>query len=165
MDMSRLGTGDKIAAAAGAVLLVVLFLPWYGVDAQFGAVSVSESVSAWGAMSFIDLLLFLIAAIAIAVPLARASGSLPADIPGPVLVVAAGALGVLLVLFRIVDIPAPDIPAVAGDAFDFGREFGIFLGLAASGAIAWGGWQMNMERPGGAAVPVAAPQEQTPVAH
>ena len=165
MDFSRLGTGDKIAAAAGAVLLVVLFLPWYGVDAQFGNISVSESANAWEAMSFIDLLLFLIAAIAIAVPLARASGSLPADIPGPVLVVAAGALGVLLVLFRIVDIPAPDVPSVAGDAIDFGRKFGIFLGLIASGGIAYGGWQMNMERPGGAAVPVTASQEQTPVAN
>lgn len=163
--MSRLGNGDKIAVAAGAVLLVVLFLPWYGVDAQFANISVSESANAWEAMSFIDLLLFLIAAVAIAVPLARASGSLPADIPGPVLVVAAGALGVLLVLFRIVDIPAPDLPAVAGDAIDFGRKFGLFLGLIASAGIAYGGWQMNMERPGGATVPAATPQDQMPVAH
>lgn len=157
MDTSKLGTGDIIAAAAGFVLLIALFLPWYGAEAQFGGVSISESANAWQTMSFIDILLFLVAAIAIAVPVARATGSLPADVPGPVLVVAVGALGVLLVLFRLVDIPAPDLPEVADGTFGFGREPGVFVALIAAAGIAYGGWRANMERSGAPAPAAAAP--------
>jgi hypothetical protein len=152
MDTAKLGTGDIIAAAAGFVLLIALFLPWYGAEAEFGGVSVSESANAWQTMSFIDILLFLVAVIAIAVPVARAMGSLPADVPGPLLVLAAGALGVLLVLFRLVDIPAPDLPGVADGTFGFGRELGVFVALIAVAGIAYGGWRANMERPGAPAV-------------
>jgi predicted MFS family arabinose efflux permease len=136
----------------GAVLLIVMFLPWYGVDAEFANVSVSESANAWEMLSFIDILLFLIAVIAIAVPLARSSG-----------VLAAGALGLLLVLFRIVDIPAPDLPALAEDSIDFERKIGLFFGLVATAGIVYGGWRANMKRPGGPPA-VAAPPPQAPVA-
>ena len=61
MDTSKLSVGDQIAAASGLVLLIVLFLPWYGVDVNVGGFSASESVNAWEAMGFIDILLFLIA--------------------------------------------------------------------------------------------------------
>jgi hypothetical protein len=164
VNASKLGPGDSIAALAGAVLVVVMFLPWYGVDVQVANLSISESGNAWEALSFIDILLFGVAAVAIGVPVARATGSLPADVPGPLLVLAAGSLGVLLVLFRIVDIPAPDIPAVAADGVDFGRKIGIFLALIATGGIAYGGWRSNMERPGAPAAssaPVAPPPETT----
>lgn len=164
MDTSRLGTGEMIAATSGAVLLIVMFLPWYGVDAEFANVSVSDSANAWETLSFIDFLLFLIAVVAIAVPLARASGTLPADVPGPVVVLAAGALGVVLVLFRIIDIPAPDLPALAEDSIDFERKIGLFLGLIATAGIAYGGWRANAERPGGPPPPVSASPPQTPVA-
>jgi hypothetical protein len=96
-------------------------------------------------LSFIDILLFLIAVIAIALPLARSSG-----------VLAAGALGLLLVLFRIVDIPAPDLPALAEDSIDFKRKIGLFFGLVATAGIAYGGWRANMKRPGGPPPAVAA---------
>jgi hypothetical protein len=46
MGTSRLGTGDMIAATSGAVLLIVLFFPRYGVDAEFANVSVSDSANA-----------------------------------------------------------------------------------------------------------------------
>lgn len=133
-------------------------------DAEFANVSVSDSANAWETLSFIDFLLFLIAVVAIAVPLARASGTLPADVPGPVLVLAAGALGVVLVLFRIIDIPAPDLPALAEDSIDFERKIGLFLGLIAAAGIAYGGWRANAERPGAPPPPVSASPPQTPVA-
>lgn len=164
MNTSRLGTGEMIAVVAGVVLLIALFLPWYGAEAQFGGVSVSESANAWQTLSFIDLLLFVIAAVAIGVSVARATGSLPADVPAALLVVAAGALGVLLVLFRLVDIPAPELPEVADGSFEFGRKIGLFVALLASAGIAYGGWRANMERAGGPVRPVTAPPVETPVA-
>jgi hypothetical protein len=55
------------------------------------------------------------------------------------------------VLFRLLDIPAPDVPAAAEDSGDFDRESGLFLALIAAAAIAYGGWRANSERTGGSA--------------
>jgi hypothetical protein len=164
VDTSKLSIGEQIAAASGIALLIVMFLPWYGVDVNVGPVSASESASAWEALSFIDILLFLIALVAIAVPVAKAMGSLPEDIPGSLLVLAAGGLGVLLVLFRIIDLPTPDISA---PGVDFGRKIGIFLGLIATAGIAYGGWRANEESPvssSPASTPPPAPEPEPPAA-
>jgi hypothetical protein len=147
VDTSKLSLGDQIAAASGVALLIVLFLPWYGVDVEVAGFSASESVSAWEAMGFIDILLFLVALVAIGVPVARATGSLPEDVPGPLLLLVAGGVGVLLVLFRLIDIPGPDVPEAAGNAVEFGRKIGVFLGLVATAGIAYGGWRANAESP------------------
>jgi hypothetical protein len=164
VDTSKLSLGDQIAAASGVALLIVLFLPWYGVDVNVAGFSASESVNAWEAMGFIDILLFLVALVAIGVPVARATGSLPEDVPGPLVVLIAGGLGLLLVLFRLIDIPAPDVPSVAENSVDFGRKFGIFLGLIATAGIAYGGWRANAERPAEAAAPAAPPPPAPPSA-
>ncbi len=142
VDTSKLSLGDQIAAVSGIALIIILFLPWYGVDVSVGPVSVSESASGWEALSFIDILLFLIGLVAIGVPVAKAMGSLPDDLPGAMLVLAAGGLGVLLVLFRIIDLPTPDLSA---SGVDFSRKIGVFLGLIATAGIAYGGWRANEE--------------------
>ena len=153
MDTSKLSVGDQIAAASGIALLIVMFLPWYGVDVSVGPISASESANAWEALSFIDILLFLIALVAIAVPAAKAADALPADVPGATLVLAAGALGVLLVLFRLIDLPTPDISAAG---VDFDRKIGVFLGLIATVGITYGGWRASEESPVGS-TPASAP--------
>ena len=152
MDTSKLTLGDQIAAASGIALIIALFLPWYGVDVNVGAFSASESANAWEALGFIDILLFLIGLVAIGVPVAKATGSLPDDVPGPLLVLAAGGLGVLLVLFRLIDLPTPD----GGGGVDFSRKFGVFLGLIAAAGIAYAGWRANEESPA-SSTPAAAP--------
>ena len=157
MDTSKLSLGDQIAAASGIALIVVMFLPWYGVDVNVGAFSASESANAWEALSFIDILLFLVGLVAIGVPVAKATGSLPDDVPGPLLVLAVGGLGVLLVLFRLLDLPTPD----GGGGVDFGRKIGIFLGLIATAGVAYGGWRANAEAPAGS-TPAAEPPPPAP---
>jgi len=156
MDTSKLSVGDQVAAVSGIVLLIVMFLPWYGVDVNVAGFSASESVNAWEAMSFIDILLFIVAVVAIGVPVARAGGSLPDDMPGSLLLLAAGGIGLLLALFRLIDIPAPDIPAAAESSVDFGRKIGLFLGVLATAGIAYGGWRANEEETVGS-TPVASP--------
>jgi hypothetical protein len=48
VDTSKLSIGDQIAAVSGAVLLIALFLPWYGVDVNLGGIAAgSASASAW----------------------------------------------------------------------------------------------------------------------
>jgi len=151
MDRSRLTTGEIIAAAGGIVLLISLFLPWYGASADIpGFGSLSNDASAWQALGFIDILLFLIALAAIAVVAARAAGVLPADIPAPVTLLGLGGLAALLVLFRIVDIPVEgDVP----DEIDLSRKVGIFIALIGAAAVTYGGWRTNTETPTGRMTP------------
>ncbi len=72
------------------------------------------------------------------------------------LVLAAGGVGLLLVLFRLIDIPAPDVPAAAESSVDFGRKIGLFLGVLAAAGITYGGWRANEEETV-ASTPVASP--------
>ncbi len=132
MDRSRVGFGEMVAAASGLALFIVMFLPWYRRDIGIGP----ESFSAWAAFGFIDLLLFLAAATAIGIALARAAGAIPPNLPArpAVLLAAAGVIAALLVLYQIVELPLR-----GGDGVDVGRKIGVYLGLAASLGIAFGG--------------------------
>jgi hypothetical protein len=163
VDTSKLSLGEQIAAVSGIVLLIVLFLPWYGVDVSTGVanISASNSASAWEAFGFVDILLFLIALVAIAVPVARMTDSLPEDVPGATLIVAAGGLGVLLVLWRIIDLPTPDISSIGPVKVDFSRKIGVFLGLIATAGVAYGGWRAMEESPVGS-TPAASPPPPPP---
>jgi hypothetical protein len=155
MDTSRLTPTDIIAGVGGVVLLISLWLKWYGASAEVGGVSASVSTSGWEVLSLIDIILFLCAAVAIAVVAARMADALPPDVPAGVVLLGAGGLALLLVLFRIIDIPTEgEVP----EGVDLSREVGIFIALIASGAIAYAGWRANAERPGGpAASPAASP--------
>jgi hypothetical protein len=160
MDTSRLTPADMIAGVGGIVLLISLFLPWYGVSVDVAGFSASESASGWEVLSFIDILLFLCAVVAIGVVAARAGGSLPADVPAGVVLLAVGALALLLVLFRIIDIPAGDVR----DEVDLSRKLGIFIALLASAAVAYAGWRANAERVGGPGPATATPSSPPPPA-
>ena len=58
---SRLTTGEMIAGVGAAALLLLMFLPWYGVEVNVSGFSASESGNAWETLEFIDILLFLLA--------------------------------------------------------------------------------------------------------
>jgi hypothetical protein len=155
--MSKLRTGDIIAGASGIVLLISLFLPWYGVDVNVGGFSGSGDASGWEALSFIDILLFLIALMAVFYAVGAAAGTLPADVPTGTAVMAAGGLAVLLVLFRIIDLPTPDVPDIVDEGVDFSRKIGVFIALIASAGIIYGGWRSSAEE-----TTATPPPEPTP---
>ena len=154
MDTSRISFGEMIAAAGGLLLFLFMFVDWYGVDVDIAGFEASGGFNAWQAFSFIDLLLFLAAMVAIGVTVARAAGVLPAlPIPPGQIVAIAGAIAVLLVLFRLIVTPGGG--DIAGDEFDVTRKIGVFLGLIAAGAIACGGYTSMNERAGEAGRPPA----------
>jgi hypothetical protein len=162
VDASKPATGEVVAAVSGLVLLIVLFLPWYGADLKVaGATVASGDATAWEAFGFIDVLLFLVALVAIGVPAARAMDAMPEDVPGSLLLLGAGVVGLLLVLYRLIDVPGADIETVGGDRVDIGRKIGLFLGLIATAGIAYGGWRASAESGSGAA-PTAAPPPRAP---
>lgn len=145
MDPTRLTLGERIAGAGGLVLLICLFFPWYGAELDVGGSSASDSGTGWEVLSVIDILLFLIALVTIGIVAAKAAGSLPPTLPAPPaqILLGVGALALLLVLFRIIDLPTPgDLP----DEVDVSRKIGVFVGLIAAGAIAYGGYSGQSER-------------------
>ena len=132
----------------------MLILDWWGYDVGAGGFSGSAGASAFQWLSFLDIVLFLIGAIAVGAAIARATGSMPSDLPQPpgLIVAGAGALAVLIILFRILipgDGPAGDLGGLVD--LDATRKIGAFLGLIAAGGIAFGGWTAMNERASGQA--------------
>ena len=161
VDTTRLRLGDVVAAVSGLLLLISLFLTWYTRDEGFAELG----FSAWEALGFIDALLFLAAALAIAVAVLRALGNLPPRLavsPGLV-VLAAGALSALLVLFRLLSVPdTVDVFDIA----DVSRGLGIFVALVASLGLTLGGWLIWNEegRPKPDTAGLTTPPGQQPAA-
>jgi len=130
-----LRTGDILAGAAGVVLLVSTFLPWYSVQDR------DDDLTAWAAFSVVDLLSALVALLGIALAVSQVVGR------GPTLPVATGVItttlalaAALLVLYRILNQPGPN------DAI--GVSAGAWIGLLASLGVFAGAWRsLSDERP------------------
>ncbi|MBA3436545.1 MAG: hypothetical protein ACR2F4_03610 [Thermoleophilaceae bacterium] len=150
MDRSKISFGEMVAGASGLALFIFMFFPWYGLKSEVEGLGDIEGVNgnAWEFFSFIDILLLLVALLAVGMAVARAAGAMPSDLPAPagMIVAVAGVLAVLLILFRLISAPDPDI---TGDAVDLSRKVGIFLGLIAAAGIAFGGYTAMNEREGG----------------
>jgi hypothetical protein len=148
MDLRRLRVGEWIVGACGLLLLISLFLDWYG----------DPSETAWEAFSVLDLILVLLALSAISVPVVTATHRVPA-LPLAIesLTALFGFLGVLLVAIRVLNLP--------GEAD--GREIGLWIGLVATlGILAGALVGMRDERRSSrgrhtdlSGVPVSAPRE------
>jgi hypothetical protein len=118
--------GEPIAALGGMLLLVSEFLPWYA-----GVTAEPVDVSGFDALTVIDMVLVLLAMLAILVPISSLASSGPAKAVGvAVLASAFGWIAIVLVGFRIVDVPS-----------DYSElRFGAWLALAGA-VIAWvGSW-------------------------
>jgi hypothetical protein len=123
VDLRRLRLGEWLAAAAGIVLIVSLFLPWYE-----GA----EAASGYESLTVIDVLLTLLALLALALPVLQATQDAPnKPVGAAVLTVVLGALGVLLVLFRLIDAPEGGVEVRAG----------AWVALLATVGVTAGGWR------------------------
>ena len=141
MDTSRISFGEMITGISGIVLFILMFLPWFGPERA------PVSLSAWTSFSFIDILLFLVCVVAVALPALRAAGAMPAGLPASPGQIAAlaGVIAFLLVLFRLL------VPPEFGLQLD--REIGVYLGLIAALGIAIGGYLAMRERASGQAPP------------
>ena len=150
MDTSKISFGEMVAGASGLALFIFMFFPWYGLKTEVEGLGDVEGVNgnAWEFFSIIDIILLLVALRAVGMAVARAAGAMPADLPAPAgtIVAVAGALALLLILFRLISAPDPDI---TGDAVDLSRKVGVFLGLIAAAGITFGGFTAMKEREGG----------------
>jgi uncharacterized membrane protein len=142
VDTSRISFGETVAGASGLALVVVMFLPWYGPPDTVAGLALVSNRNAWEAFSSIDILLFLVAATALGMALARAAGT--AD--SLALIVAwGGALALGLIVFRLI---APPDPGETRNVPDLSTKIGVFLGLITAVGITLGGYTAMKEREG-----------------
>ena len=145
MNLRRLRVGEWIFGVSAAVLLVSLFLPWWGLKGDWidlgpgGPVEggFAESLdevttwTAWQIFSVADLLLALLGVLAIVVwaIVARATAAGP-GVAGETLLAPLAVVAAIVVLVQVLSTPdtleaAPPIP-------DPTTEYGAWLGLAAT---------------------------------
>jgi len=131
MDLRRLRAGEWIVALSGVALLVSLFLPWE-----------AEDRSGWESTAVADVVLALIAAAALAVFVVTANQRVPA-VP-----IALEAVVTLLGFVAFVIVAVHVIWPGAG------REWGLWLALAAAAGLTAGAWRgIREERMAGAPPP------------
>jgi hypothetical protein len=122
MDLRRLRSGEWLAGISGLVLLVALFLPWYGDEAG--------SRTGWQSLGALDVVLALVALAALAIPVVTAVERVPAvPLAHQSLTTLVGLLAVVLVLIRVLNMPD----------WASEREWGLWVGLAGTLGVVVGG--------------------------
>lgn len=134
----RLDVGLLLAALGGLLLFVLLFSDWYSISATAPVsddaigVGAGRSWDAWTSFAWIDLILLLTVAVAIAAAvLAGMRARLPLR-PGAILAVLGG-ISFLLVLYRLISPPWSDA----------GRDAAPWLALLCLAAVVGGGVLSN----------------------
>ena len=136
-DLSKLRTGERIAAAGGVLLFILLFFHWYEVSVGVAGFSISGGVSAWDAFSVIDIYLLIVSLVAVGLAALTATQRTPAlPVTAAVITTAVAAFGTLLILFRIVDTPGLGLPS----QIDVSPTFWAFAGLVVCAGITYGGY-------------------------
>jgi hypothetical protein len=161
MASRRPGPGELLAGASGLLLLVVMFLPWFGLDGRARVpgsgrvISIDAgNIDAWEAFGVIDVVLALAAVLAIAVLVVALVSTPP---PGlAVAATGAAALAALLIVFRLIDVPDIAVADPGDTAYETGRRLGAFFGLLCTAGIALGA--NRVAAAAGAAVPEVAPR-------
>ncbi|MGI8713558.1 MAG: hypothetical protein ACR2NR_10325 [Solirubrobacteraceae bacterium] len=146
---SRLGSERRLAALAAVGLFVTLFLPWYQETVIARGVtnlrSLSDSMTGWGAFSFVEAAVLLVAAGVIALLFVRAEGR-AFHVPGGDggVITAAGAWSCVLILWRMFDKQGTSAHGLYTTTS--GIEWGIFVALAVAGLLTYAGSRIRLAR-------------------
>ncbi len=162
------GPGELVAGAGGALLLVSTFLPWFALDSAIelpgrsgGTTIRGEGVNAWQSFAVIDVVLLAAGLAALALLVAGAADLRVARIRLALIVVAAGVLCALLVVFRLLD--PPDLATAADTAAsETGRRLGPFFALLATLGMSWGAWRAIEDAAVGARARAGASRSRSP---
>ena len=144
----ELDTEQRLAGGAAIALFVTMFLPWYQQNAIVSARRtqplVSQNLSAWAVFSFVEAAVLLVAVAVLALLVARGQRR-EFHLPGSdgAIVLLAGLWVAALLVWRLFDKPGIGGHGVAANV---GIQWGIFLALAAAGAMAWAGARMRAAR-------------------
>jgi hypothetical protein len=148
---------QQLAGLAALALLLSMLLPWYekSIVGPRGDRFVSDTVSAFGAVSFVEAAVFLVSAGVLVLLFTRAERR-EYELPGGdgTVILGAGLWAALLIFWRVFD-----RPDVAGDGGTVGIQWGFFVAFVAAGALASAGWRMRQHERAAKPDP---PQRQRP---
>jgi hypothetical protein len=144
--LRALSPQQRLAGVAAVALVLSLLLPWYEKSYYDPRLRqpVTDSVSAFGVVSFVEAAVFLVAAGVLLLLLTRAQQR-AYELPGGdgTVVLAAGAWAALLVFWRVFD-----RPEATGQGATVGIQWGVFVAFCAAAALAAAGWRLReAERP------------------
>jgi hypothetical protein len=144
----KLPSERRLAAAAAILLFLTLFLPWYqetviasGTTTKLQ--SVSATLTGWGAFSFVEAAILLIAAGVLVLLYQRAEGRafhIPGGDGGVIMV--AGLWACVLIVWRIFD--KQGTSSHGQYATTSGIEWGIFVALVIAGLLAYAGSRIRL---------------------
>ena len=149
MKVSRLRSGEAIAALAAIALFVFMFLDWYDYEQTGNLLSLlvlfALPANAWQILDVIPWLLLLAILAALGMAVLRAGGSKwkPAISPSAAVAVLGG-LATLLIVSRILFPPEP--AGVSELPIRITVELGAYLSLVAAAGIAYGGYRAMAQR-------------------
>lgn len=144
----RLPSERRLAALAAILLLVSLFFPWYqetviARGSSSDLQSASSSLSGWGAFSFVEAAILLVAGGVLTLLYQRAEGR-AFHIPGGDggVIMAAGLWACALVIWRMFD--KQGTSSHGQFAVSSGIEWGIFVALAVAALLAYAGSRIRL---------------------
>jgi hypothetical protein len=142
-----LSSERRLAAVAAVGLFATLFLPWYQVTVIARGVtslrSLSDSLTGWGAFSFVEAAVLLVAAGVLLLLFVRAEGE-AFHVPGGdgSVVTAAGAWACVLIIWRMFDKQGTTGHGLYTTSS--GIEWGIFVALAIAGLLTYAGTRIRL---------------------
>ncbi|HVF79128.1 MAG TPA: hypothetical protein VNA28_12600 [Solirubrobacteraceae bacterium] len=146
---------QRFAAAAAIGVLLAMFLPWYekNVVIPGSRTFASDTISAFGAVSFVEAAIFLVAAGVLVLVLARAEKR-PFHLPGGdgTVIFGAGLWATALIFYRVFD-----RPDVSGEGGTVGIQWGFFVAFVAAGALAFAGQRIRVAHRPEPPLPAAEP--------
>lgn len=150
MDTSKLSRYDWVVAGGMILMFISLFLTWYRVvippqllealGSGLNGVGVDTpgfSVNGWHYFSAVLAWLLTVVATAVVVLKALPGLLFRSPLPEGLTVLALGAIAFVLVLYRLIAVPAPSEA--------FGRGAGVWVALIATLIVAIGGFLKNAE--------------------
>jgi hypothetical protein len=144
VDPGRLRTGEVVALVSAILLVVFMLFDWFGstvteAGGTYGNGRLPLAGDAWNTLDVAPYVLLLIVIVVVGNSVRRATAEpAPSRYPPSAFVTLLGALGALMILYRIVDPPGETVGA--GVNIDVGTKAGIWLSLIAALGIAIGGW-------------------------
>ncbi len=142
-----LSSERRLAGFAAIGLFATLFLPWYQETVIARGVtslrSLSESLTGWGAFSFVEAAVLIVAAGVLLLLFVRAEGE-AFHVPGGdgTVITAAGAWACVLIIWRMFDKEGTTGHGLYSTSS--GIEWGIFVALAVAGLLTYAGTRIRL---------------------
>jgi hypothetical protein len=158
-----LPTERRLAAFASIGLFVTLFLPWYQETVIARGVtnlrSLSASLTGWGAFSFVEAAVLLVAAGVLLLLFVRAEGE-AFHVPGGdgTVITVAGAWACVLIIWRMFDKEGTTGHGLYSTSS--GIEWGIFVALAVAGLLTYAGTRIRLAHEPEPPLPGELPRRQ-----